>query len=67
MVSMGIGFERRGKIPFISTFGCFFTRAHDQIRMAAIGTAALTFSVVRMQVFRLAKMVHRKWRLKILR
>lgn len=41
MVSMGIGLERRGKIPFISTFGCFFTRAHDQIRMAAIGTAKL--------------------------
>ena len=41
MVSMGVGFNRRGKIPFISTFGCFFTRAHDQIRMAAIGAAAL--------------------------
>jgi transketolase len=44
MVSMGVGFERRGKIPFISTFGCFLTRAHDQIRMAAIGTAALRLS-----------------------
>ncbi len=41
MVSMGIGFARREKIPFISTFGCFFTRAHDQIRMAAIGTSPL--------------------------
>lgn len=41
MVGMGIGMARRGSIPFISTFGAFFTRAHDQIRMAAIGQAAL--------------------------
>lgn len=41
MVNMGVGLQRRGKIPFISTFGAFFTRAHDQIRMAAIGNAAL--------------------------
>jgi transketolase len=41
MVSMGVGFDLRGKIPFISTFGCFFTRAHDQIRMAAIGQSKL--------------------------
>lgn len=41
MVGMGIGFERRNKIPFISTFGAFFTRAADQIRMAAIGTTNL--------------------------
>ena len=36
MVSMGVGFNRRGKIPFISTFGAFFSRAFDQVRMAAI-------------------------------
>lgn len=41
MVGMGIGFERRGRIPFISTFSSFFSRAHDQIRMAAIGQSAL--------------------------
>jgi transketolase len=41
MVGMGVGFERRGKIPFISTFAAFFSRAYDQIRMAAIGTSAL--------------------------
>lgn len=41
MVSMAVGLCRRGKIPFVSTFGCFLTRAHDQLRMAAIGTAAL--------------------------
>lgn len=41
MLGMAIGFDRRGKIPFVSTFGAFFTRAHDQIRMAAIGQAKL--------------------------
>jgi transketolase len=41
MVGMGIGMQRRGKIPFISTFATFFSRAYDQIRMAAIGSAAL--------------------------
>ena len=41
MVGMGIGFGRRGKISFISTFGCFFTRAHDQIRMAVMSNVAL--------------------------
>jgi transketolase len=41
MVGMGVGFDCRGRIPFISTFSAFFSRAHDQIRMAAIGAAAL--------------------------
>jgi transketolase len=41
MVGMGVGFDCRNRIPFISTFACFFSRAHDQIRMAAIGQSAL--------------------------
>lgn len=41
MIGMAVGLERRGKIPFVSTFGAFFSRAYDQIRMAAIGTANL--------------------------
>jgi transketolase len=41
MVGMGIGFQKRGKIPFISTFSSFFSRAHDQIRMAAVSCSAL--------------------------
>jgi transketolase len=41
MVGMGIGFANRGKIPFISTFACFFSRAYDQVRMAGIGTSPL--------------------------
>ncbi len=41
MVSMSVGMWKRGKVPFISTFGAFFSRAFDQIRMAAISTAPL--------------------------
>jgi len=41
MVGMAVGMDKRGKIPFVSTFGAFMTRAHDQIRMAAIGQASL--------------------------
>ena len=41
MVSMAVGMAQQGHIPFVSTFGAFFTRAHDQIRMAAIGTTPL--------------------------
>ncbi|MGA9530440.1 MAG: transketolase [Candidatus Babeliales bacterium] len=41
MVSMGVGMARRGLIPFISTFSAFFSRAFDQVRMAAIGGALL--------------------------
>jgi len=41
MVGAATGFEARGKIPFAATFGAFFSRAHDQIRMAGIGRNAL--------------------------
>jgi len=34
MVGAALGLSRRGKIPFISTFAAFFTRAFDQIRMS---------------------------------
>ena len=44
MVSVATGFELRGKIPFASTFGAFFSRAYDQIRMAGIGRNALRLS-----------------------
>jgi len=39
MVSTALGTARRGKIPFASTFAAFLTRAHDQIRMAALSDA----------------------------
>jgi transketolase len=39
MVGVAVGLATRGKIPFVSTFGAFFTRAMDQLRMAAISRA----------------------------
>ncbi len=41
MVSTALGLARRGKIPFASSFAAFLTRAHDQIRMAALSDANL--------------------------
>ena len=34
MVGTALGLSRRGKIPFISSFAAFLTRAFDQIRMS---------------------------------
>lgn len=39
MVGVAAGLSKRGKIPFLSTFAAFFTRAFDQIRMAAVSEA----------------------------
>ncbi len=41
MVGVAMGFGARGKVPFVSTFAAFFTRAHDQIRMAGHSMANL--------------------------
>lgn len=41
MIGLAMGLASQGIIPFVSTFGAFFTRAHDQIRMAAISRLAL--------------------------
>jgi transketolase len=41
MVGMAIGFSVQNCIPFVSTFGAFFARAFDQIRMAGIGRNAI--------------------------
>ncbi len=41
MIGMAVGLANRGKIPFVSTFASFFSRAFDQIRMAAIGQSPL--------------------------
>jgi transketolase len=41
MVGMAMGLAARGRIPFVSTFGAFFTRAYDFIRMACIGGNAI--------------------------
>ncbi len=39
MVGTALGLSRRGRIPFVSTFGAFFTRAFDQIRMSQYSEA----------------------------
>lgn len=41
MVSTAVGMSRRGAVPFCSTFAAFFTRAYDQIRMAAYADTLL--------------------------
>lgn len=39
MVGVATGLAACGRIPYAATFGCFLTRAHDFIRMAAISDA----------------------------
>ncbi len=41
LVGVATGFGARGKVPFASTFACFFSRAYDQIRVAGISQANL--------------------------
>ncbi len=43
MVGVSLGLSRRGKIPFISTFAAFFTRAFDQIRMSQYSDGNIKF------------------------
>jgi transketolase len=39
MVGVATGYAARGKVPFSSTFACFYSRAYDQIRVAGISMA----------------------------
>ena len=41
MVGVATGMATRGKVPFASTFACFLTRAHDQIRVAGVSETNL--------------------------
>jgi len=43
MVGTALGLSKAGKIPFVSTFAAFFTRAFDQIRMAQYSNANIKF------------------------
>ena len=43
MVGAALGLSRRGKIPFVSTFGAFFSRAFDQIRLSQYSDANIKF------------------------
>ena len=44
MVGTSLGFSCRGKIPFVSIFAAFFTRAFDQIRMGRYSNANIKFA-----------------------
>ena len=43
MVGTALGLSIRGKIPFVSTFAAFLTRAFDQIRMSQYSLANIKF------------------------
>lgn len=43
MVGMALGFSALGFIPVPATFAAFFTRAHDQIRMAAYSNCNIKY------------------------
>jgi transketolase len=43
MVSVATGLSRMGRVPFVSTFAAFLTRAADQIRMAQYSHANIKF------------------------
>lgn len=43
MVGTALGLSRRGKIPFVSTFAAFMTRAFDQIRMSQYSDGNIKF------------------------
>jgi transketolase len=43
MVGAALGLARRGKLPFVSTFGAFLSRAFDQIRMSRYSDADIKF------------------------
>jgi len=44
MVSVAVGLSRLGRVPFAATFGAFFMRAADQIRMARVSEANIKFA-----------------------
>jgi transketolase len=43
MAGAALGFASRGKIPFVSSFAAFLTRAFDQIRMSSYSKANIKF------------------------
>ena len=44
MVGTAVGLSSRGKMPFVSTFAAFFTRAFDQIRMSGYSNVNIKFA-----------------------
>lgn len=41
MIAAGVGLAARGKVPFLSSFACFLSRAYDQVRMASISRSSV--------------------------
>ncbi|GAA4893644.1 transketolase [Streptomyces coeruleoprunus] len=41
LVAAAVGLQARGYVPFASSFAAFLTRAHDFVRMAAVGRAGI--------------------------
>jgi transketolase len=41
MIGVALGLSKRGKLPFVSTFAAFLTRAFDQLRVAQYSNANL--------------------------
>lgn len=44
MVGVAVGLARSGLKPFVTTFACFLTRAHDQIRMIPLSGVTVYFN-----------------------
>lgn len=44
MVGTAMGLSKRGKIPFVSTFAAFFSRAFDQIRVSQYSDLHIVFA-----------------------
>ncbi len=44
MVGAAVGLAQRGKIPFVSTFAAFLSRAFDQVRMSVYSDANIKFT-----------------------
>jgi len=44
MVGTALGLSTRGRIPFVSTFSAFFSRAYDHIRMGGISFGNVKFA-----------------------
>jgi transketolase len=43
MTGMAMGFATTGRVPFVSTFACFLTRAADFVRLAGLARANIKF------------------------
>ena len=64
MLGAAVGLGVLGKRAFASTFAAFFTRAYDQIRMAAVSNATIHLAGSHAGVSASARTARRRWRWK---